>query len=334
MGTALQPGLGAARPSPGRPVVALLGSLFSGFARRLGPLAVAGSDQRAAAAAVCAEPLAERAFRAVLELVIELLGGLALADSFLAVCRWWFSAAVCHPGSFRAPVEAWRLGACRQLDEQLARMREPPGESELEDLRVGLEHAEEELRLTELSASFPSGVTVVLLRFARRLSGLLRWVNAGPPGRLPGAPPGCAQRRRYLRQEAREFRRRVSLLSGAVRELRARLPDPELPIRWAQWFEEAGELAGFPEGHCMRYRSQREQVAAVWANNRRTFLSTDEHVDALAQSLGELDDLVGSSEDEAGRDDEAPACCGGLPGACGAGLAACSRALRSAREGR
>jgi len=33
-----------------------------------------------------------------------------------------------------------------------------------EDLRVGLEHAEEELRLTEMSASFPSGVTLVLLR--------------------------------------------------------------------------------------------------------------------------------------------------------------------------
>merc|ERR1740129_1195518 len=69
-------------------------------------------------------------------------------------------------------------------------------------------------------------------------------------------------------------------------------------MRWAQWFEEAGELIGVPEAHCMRYRSQREQVAAVWANNRRTFLSTDEHVDALVQSLDELDGLVAGADHE------------------------------------
>mmetsp|Transcript_104322 Transcript_104322/g.184773 ORF Transcript_104322/g.184773 Transcript_104322/m.184773 type:complete len:107 (-) Transcript_104322:82-402(-) len=71
-----------------------------------------------------------------------------------------------------------------------------------------------------------------------------------------------------------------------------------MPIRWAQWFEEAGEVAGLPRDHCARYRSQREQVAAVWANNRRTFLSTDEHVEALVQSLVEADELAQQSEDE------------------------------------
>merc|ERR1740129_1282776 len=69
-------------------------------------------------------------------------------------------------------------------------------------------------------------------------------------------------------------------------------------MRWAQWFEETGEIAGVPEEHCMRYRSQREQVAAVWANNRRTFLSTDEHVDALVHSLDALEGLVEGSDDE------------------------------------
>uniref|UniRef100_A0A7S1M3I6 Uncharacterized protein n=1 Tax=Alexandrium catenella TaxID=2925 RepID=A0A7S1M3I6_ALECA len=252
-----------------------------------------------------AESVVDAALRTVMEVVIELLGGMALADSFLPVCRWWFNEAVCHPGSFRIPVEVWRIGACQQLDEQICRMREPPAITDFEDLRVGLEHAEEEMRLTELSASFPSGVTVVLLRFARRLSGLLRWINAAPfNGQSADEGNSDSEstllRRRYLRSEAEEFRRRVALLADATRELRKRLPDPELPIRWAQWFEEAGEIAGFPEGHCMRYRSQREQVAAVWANNRRTFLSTDEHVDALVESLCVLDDLTEIS-DEAPR---------------------------------
>mmetsp|Transcript_56128 Transcript_56128/g.130686 ORF Transcript_56128/g.130686 Transcript_56128/m.130686 type:complete len:294 (-) Transcript_56128:21-902(-) len=247
----------------------------------------------------------------VIEPVIELLGGVALADSFLPVCRFWFNAAICHPGSFRVPVEAWRLGACKQLDEQFCRMREPPAITEFEDLRVGLEHAEEELRLTELSASFPSGVTVVLLRFAKQLSGLLRWINVSPPHTAVASTrlsPEALLRRRYLRREAKEFRRRVTLLADATRELQTRLPDPELPMRWAQWFEEAGEIAGFPEGHCMRYRSQREQVAAVWANNRRTFLVTDEHVDALVQCLGALDDLV-ESDDDSSRSARSGVCC-------------------------
>jgi len=115
------------------------------------------------------ETVVDAALRTVMEVVIELLGGMALAESFLPVCRWWFNEAICHPGSFRVPVEAWRIGACKELDEQFCRMREPPAIADFEDLRLGLEHAEEELRLTELSASFPSGVTVVLLRFARRL---------------------------------------------------------------------------------------------------------------------------------------------------------------------
>jgi len=281
--------------------------------------------------AVAAESVVDRALRAVMEVVIELLGGPALAESFLPVCRWWFNAAVCHPGSFRVPVEAWRIGACQQLDDQFVRMREPPAISDFEDLRLGLEHAEEELRLTELSASFPSGVTVVFLRFARRLTGLLRWISATPPAGAGAASVGGVEaellRQRYLRSEAEEFRRRAAMLADATRELRKRLPDPELPMRWAQWFEEAGEIAGFPEGHCLRYRSQREQVAAVWANNRRTFLSTDEHVDALVESLGELSDLAdGMDEEEDSRGGRSAE--GRWPGACGAGVLAAWRRAR------
>jgi len=253
-----------------------------------------------AAAVSASAPPPPSGFDAVLEAVIELLGSSSLAASFLPVCRQWFNEAVCHPGSFREPVEAWRAGACRQLDEQLVRMREPPAGDEDIELRVGLEHAEEELRLTEISG----GVTVILLRYTRRLSGLLHWLTADMVDQVGDS--ACASlRRRYLRHEALEFRRRVGLLALAMVELRGRLPDPEMPVRWAEWFEEAGEVAGLPRSHCARYRSQREQVAAVWANNQRTFLSTDEHVDALEKSLGELDDLVENLDGHAENCDEA-----------------------------
>lgn len=253
--------------------------------------------------------LADAALGAVVDGVLDCLGAAASAGSssdvgpFLAVCRWWFSVAVCRPGAFRAPVRDWHADACRKLDEQFARMGEPPWEIGSEDLHLvlqgGLEHAEQELRLTELSASFPSGITVVLLRFARRLGGLLRWVHYGLS--IP-AVHGCPLRRRYLQQEAEEFKRRAVLLSDASRELRGRLPDPEMPLRWAEWFEETGAAVGFPEVHLQRFRSQREQVAAVWANNRRTFLSADEHVEALLScSLDELDDLLDTSDDEGSR---------------------------------
>lgn len=253
-----------------------------------------------------------------LEAVVEFIGSSALPDSFLPVCRQWFMAGICHPCSFQAPVQAWRKGVCHQLDEQFAKMHEPPIDDDILDLRVGLEHAEEELRLTELSASFPAGVTVVLLRYARRLGALLHWVNIGRGqpkvqsqascgigcaalcGRKDCSDAGavaCLLQRRFLQQEALELRRRVSLLTDAMRELRIRLPDPEMPMRWAQWFEEAGEVAGLPVSHCARYRSQREQVASVWANNRRTFLSTDEFVDALAQSVAELEDDSENDDD-------------------------------------
>jgi len=267
--------------------------------------------------------------------IVEFLGGTSLSSSFLSVCRWWFNAAVCHPGAFRIPVEAWRVSACRELDAQLSRMREPPSGDEAEDLRIGLEHAEEELRLTELSASFPSGVTVVLLRFAQRLSGLLHWINIGPCSAQARAQDGAStMKRAYVQREAEEFKRRVALLSGAVGELRKRLPDPELPIRWAKWFEEVGEIAGFPADHCARYRSQREQVAAVWANNRRTFLSTDEHVDALLQSLRELDECLSDTNDAGSRpanltDSQKPILRDKWPdGRCGIGLRQLAALLR------
>merc|ERR1740121_1404512 len=103
-------------------------------------------------------------------------------------------------------------------------MQEPPSEFGAEDLQLGLEHAEDELRLTELSASFPRGVTLVLLRHTKSLGLLFRWITAQPTD-AQEAPPDTA-RAQCLAQEAREFCGRVAA--------------PELPIRWAHWFEDVG----------------------------------------------------------------------------------------------
>jgi len=247
----------------------------------------------------------------VLESVIVALGSKALFGSFLPVCRQWFSSAVCHPCSFREPAEAWCAQACLRLDEQLEKMHEPPEDWRTGDLRIGLVHAEEELGLTELAASFPSGITVAILRYARKLGGLLHWVNMAAP--VQASLQGCANfttakatreaqlRQACLKDEVLEFRRRVVLLVDAMSDLRIRLPDPDMPMRWAMWFEEVGEVAGLPLKHRAGYRTQREQVAAVWANNRRTFLCTDEHVDLLLQSLGELDMLAEDEEELASQ---------------------------------
>ncbi|CAE8600434.1 unnamed protein product, partial [Polarella glacialis] len=234
---------------------------------------------------------ADAALDAILEALVELLGPGAL----LEVCRCWFTATVCNHQSFRGPLNRWQLLACSTLDEQLLQMAEPPEDDFVEDLRIGLEHAEAELRLTQLSASFPSGVTVVLLRYARRLSSLLCWINLSLQPRSGVTGEGGLRRQQNLWREIEELHRRARQLAEVSAVLRGRLPDPELPMRWAQWFEDIGEVAGLPADHCKRYRTQREQVAAVWANNRRTFLCTDEHVDALLHSLVDLEEIVRSA---------------------------------------
>jgi len=215
----------------------------------------------------------------------------------------------------------------------------------VEDLRIALEHAEEELKLTELAAAYPMGATVVLLRHTCRLSCLMHWIHGAHLGDGDG---GCADggggdggastvdaatagrlgalRRGFRQGEVEEFRRRVRLLARAAAGLRARLPDPELPLRWAAWFEEQGDIVGLPENHCARYRSQREQVAAVWANNRRTLLTTEEHIAALDDWCGEFaeDKRFEKDEGDSGREATSQRCSGA---ACASGVASLLRRL-------
>mmetsp|Transcript_154945 Transcript_154945/g.289043 ORF Transcript_154945/g.289043 Transcript_154945/m.289043 type:complete len:275 (-) Transcript_154945:36-860(-) len=241
----------------------------------------------------------QAALDTVVEVVTALHGDLTPRSPFSATCRRWYSAAVCRPNAFRIPVQAWCARACAELDAQLLRLHAPPVHEVAEDLQIGLDHADEELRITDLSASFPSGVTVMLLNFTQQLGNLLTWLQLEAAHRatavssVPASSSATAAvpatdvkaRRLLFRLEALEFRRRVALLSAAAQELQCRLPDPELPLRWAAWLDKAGETAGLPEGHRMRYRQQREQTATVWANNRRAFMSTVDHVNALMASL-------------------------------------------------
>eukprot|EP00746_Dinoflagellata_sp_MGD_P037738 gnl/MRDRNA2_/MRDRNA2_190673_c0_seq1.p1 gnl/MRDRNA2_/MRDRNA2_190673_c0~~gnl/MRDRNA2_/MRDRNA2_190673_c0_seq1.p1 ORF type:complete len:287 (+),score=46.79 gnl/MRDRNA2_/MRDRNA2_190673_c0_seq1:91-951(+) len=225
----------------------------------------------------------------VVEAIIEFLPNSALAASLIPLCRRCFCVGICHPVAFRGPVQAWRISATQVLDEQLGRLKDPPVEEEASDLRVGLEHADEELKLTEMSASFPSGTTIVLLKHARKVSGMLSWLSMTSTwSSTSNAQQYALPRQQFFDREVAEIRLRVNLLASTAKELSGRLPDPELPLRWAEWLETTGELVGLPTEHCSRYKQQRNQVAQVWANNRRTFLSTSEHIEAIAETLDEL----------------------------------------------
>merc|ERR1711924_109652 len=143
-----------------------------------------------------------------------------------------------------------------------------------------------ELRITDLTASFPRGITITLLGFTQRLHNLFSWLQLQAIRVLEGE----AQVRFLLfRREATELRRRIDLVAQAAQALKVRLPDPGLPIRWAMWLEQAGETADFPEGHRVRYRQHREQTSTVWTNNQRAFFSTMEHVETLLTSLDTLE---------------------------------------------
>lgn len=287
-------------------------------------------------------------------LVVDLLAGSLVLEHtcefgceswppYLAVSRQWLSLAVCHPASFRRPLEEWCAFACSRLDEQLSRLEDPPEDLPMdahEGFSMSLAHAEEELRVTELSASFPSGVTVLLVRYLRQLITLLNWVRVTTcverktiqhsrfdssgeallgsvvpdatslPSHATSSlleinnlcddedPSGSCPCHREC--EVVELRRRIALLLQAGHSFECRLPDPELPMRWAAWSDgmvRASNSAVQGE-YSARYRKQREQTAAVWANNRRTLLCTIEHIDALAASLHNLE--VASQEACAG----------------------------------
>lgn len=301
----------------------------------------------------------------ITDAMADLLGGSGLVRSLLPVCRSWFSAVVCHPSAYCWPLQAWGASACRQLDEHSGRMGEPP-QHWVDDLGIALEHAETELRLTELSVAQPTGITVVLGRHAHWLGSLLIWLRlgirvaaedatdvaavgvaaaalqcsgenvaccsvdaaqnaataaawssledaAGSSGsavwdeaaaaadqrrdhsRTEERAPGCSasvardfaaaasDRARYRAREAEEFQRRLAILADVVLEISPRLPDPGLPARWADWFEDHGEQAGLHKSHCLRYMEQREQVARVWAQNQITLQKTAEYVEALTE---------------------------------------------------
>lgn len=225
-----------------------------------------------------------------LEPLFAFIGGVNVVDIFLAVNRQWFNAGACHPSAFREPTEQWRSATCRQLEEQLVKhMHDPPPSDQAASLHVAVDHAEDELRLTQVSAAFLRNVTAEFLEHARRLSAMLKWIHIVLPHE-PKRGMSTPARQQYVWQEADEFHSRAVQLCGAVEDLLVRLPDPALPVLWAEWFDEMGQVYGLPEEHRARYRSQREQVAVLWANNRQTFASAYGQLQTLVSAFRTLHD--------------------------------------------
>lgn len=224
-----------------------------------------------------------------LEPIFELIGGANASDAFLAVNRQWFNAGACHAAAFRTPVQQWRNDMCQQLEEQLIKhMHEPPNDK-FASLNVAVDYAENELHLTHVSAVFLKKVTVEFFHHVRRLSSMLKWIHTVLPQEVMAGMTTPA-RYRYVCQEKDEFHARAAQLCSVVRDLLVRLPDPALPVRWAEWFEEMGRICVLPEEHCARYRSQREQVAVLWANNRQTFINAYVQLEPLVSAFGMLQD--------------------------------------------
>lgn len=223
--------------------------------------------------------------------IVELLGGPASMASFLVGCRRWLSAAVCDPHTFRFPIEAWGARLCAQLDARLLRLEEPPEDVIAQDLQIGLEHADEELLITDIAASSPTGMTATLLSYAQQLSNLLTWLL------LSRRQPLVGEKSVFFHLELTELRQRTILFLDVAMQFHSRLPDPGLPLRWASWLERAGDTALLPEQHSLRWRQQREQTSSVWANNRRAFLSTVDHVAVLASSLDDLEFSVAEAKE-------------------------------------
>jgi len=221
----------------------------------------------------------------VLDSTFEFVAGTNATNAFLAVNRQWFNAAICHACAFRTSVGVWRNYTCQLLEKELVEpVEEPPFGNQAGSIRVAIEHAEKELNLTKISARLLKQVTTEFLQHAGRLRSMLKWIHALLSARPP-RESATPIRDVYIQREINEFRSRAEQLCSVVLDLLVRLPDPGIPVRWAAWFEEMGKLYGIPEEDCARYRSQREQVALLWTNNRQAFAGACEQLEPLVRAF-------------------------------------------------
>eukprot|EP00747_Dinoflagellata_sp_TGD_P219084 gnl/TRDRNA2_/TRDRNA2_91250_c0_seq1.p1 gnl/TRDRNA2_/TRDRNA2_91250_c0~~gnl/TRDRNA2_/TRDRNA2_91250_c0_seq1.p1 ORF type:complete len:314 (+),score=61.81 gnl/TRDRNA2_/TRDRNA2_91250_c0_seq1:1-942(+) len=285
--------------------------------RRHAAEATRSTVMQAGSVSVCNAPkshcgLDDRVADEVLARVVELLGCAAAAASFLPVCHRWLCLTVCHPAAFREPLRAWQAAVCTALDHQLRLLQQPPPpsptavaaqDSTLSSFDVVLAEMGHERRLTELFSSLTNDLVLHTKRLVSLRNLLARFdggltLLAGGNREVPletgiamsssagaGMCPGCP--RAMLAQEFAELRLCVTLLSMAATDLCRRLPDPEVPLRWASqlWYAaEAGQVDNGwePERLCRHHAG----IAAVWNDYRRMFLQTARHIEVLADSLG------------------------------------------------
>jgi len=215
----------------------------------------------------------------------ELVAGTNATNACLAVNRQWFNAGVCHACAFRTYVREWHNYTCQLLEKELVEpVEEPPFGNQAGSIRVAIEHAEKELNLTQISARLLKQVTMEFLQHAGRLRSMLKWIHALLSARST-RESATPVRHVYIQREINEFHSRAVQLCSVVLDLLVRLPDPAIPVRWAAWFEEMGKVHGIPEEDCVRYRSQREQVALLWTNNRQTFAGACEQLEPLVRAF-------------------------------------------------
>ncbi|CAE7526988.1 K10B2.2 [Symbiodinium natans] len=229
----------------------------------------------------------------LLEVIVELLG-LAGLRGFLPVCLRWFTVTVCHPLFIRMPFEKCQQSTMLILTDLMAQANEPPA-SLLEDPAAAFEHAEVELQLTEFFASPPSSLSLVYLRYVRRLTFLFRWIHVSAECQLGALPEA---RYGHVLSAIEEVRQRASDMACAGQQLLSQMPDAGLPSRWGEWLELVLEARGLPQSHCQQFSCQRRRVSTIWSNILQMLEATVRQLEDIASLAKQLEKFVQDPEAE------------------------------------
>lgn len=230
----------------------------------------------------------------LLQAIVELLGFGGLRG-FLAVCLRWFTVTVCHPLFIRTPFEICQQSTMSTLTDLMAQANEPPTSLQ-EDPAAAFEHAEVELQLTEFFASPPSSLSLVYLRYVRRLTFLFRWIHVSAECQLGDLPEA---RHGHVLSAIEEVRHRASDMASAGQQLLSQMPDAGLPSRWGEWLEHVLEARGLPGSHCQQFSCQRRRVSTIWGNILQMLEATVRQLEDIASLAGQLEKFVQDAEVQA-----------------------------------
>eukprot|EP00746_Dinoflagellata_sp_MGD_P151311 gnl/MRDRNA2_/MRDRNA2_82956_c0_seq1.p1 gnl/MRDRNA2_/MRDRNA2_82956_c0~~gnl/MRDRNA2_/MRDRNA2_82956_c0_seq1.p1 ORF type:complete len:399 (+),score=52.95 gnl/MRDRNA2_/MRDRNA2_82956_c0_seq1:46-1197(+) len=198
----------------------------------------------------------------IIPLILEFLPTSTLAAKWLSLCRRCFCLGMCQKSAFRDPVETWWLSALQTLDEHA--LQEPPAEDEpgtgsWEAIGLGVMYAEREARCFECVNAHVHALIklaqenlIVMVEWLADLADAHVLAHRQLEGTLVFGEHYAtflqqeSQRSCYLSITIAEIKLRVEAYGVMTRELKARLPDPELPLRWGEWIQLAVEPVDFP----------------------------------------------------------------------------------------